>query len=263
MAGGGAKLLISWPIAVVPEAAGVAAGMAAWGAIYPTSELFGCTVHHTARQSAIALTFDDGPNPAITPQLLELLDRHSVRATFFLIGRFARACPDIVREIAARGHMVGNHTETHAGLALLSPKRIDEELQRCQASIATALAGSSTVPAWMRPPFGLRGPQLAPAVRRAGLRGVVMGSKTCYDWRAQPPARLIARLATVSGNNSKKAMGERLGNSKGPIVLLHDGDCRQLGGDRQHVLAALEHWLPRWRDAGLEFVTMGGASNSA
>ena len=73
-------------------------------------------MRHTASAKKIALTFDDGPNPAVTPRLLELFDRHSVRATFFLIGKFARACPDLVREISARGHLLGNHTDTHANL---------------------------------------------------------------------------------------------------------------------------------------------------
>lgn len=71
-----------WPI-VVPTVLGVAAGIAAWGAFSPTSQLFGPTLRHTARRSAVALTFDDGPNPAVTPDLLVLLERHAVSATFF------------------------------------------------------------------------------------------------------------------------------------------------------------------------------------
>ena len=103
---------------ILGPAAGVAAGVGLWGAVSPTAELFGPTIHRTPRRSTIALTFDDGPNPALTPQLLALLERHSVRATFFLVGRWARACPGLVREIAARGHEIGNHTETHPNLAV-------------------------------------------------------------------------------------------------------------------------------------------------
>src|SRR5262245_35426648 len=94
----------------------VAAGLCAWGAHHPASELFGRTERRIARERAIALTFDDGPNPAATPQLLDLLDRHEARATFFLIGRHVRACPSLTAEIAARGHTIGNHTETHPNL---------------------------------------------------------------------------------------------------------------------------------------------------
>ncbi len=82
---------------IVAGGAAAAAGIAAWGAVAPSSQLFGPTLRHTDSSRKIALTFDDGPNPAITPQLLELFESHSVRATFFLIGKFARACPDLVQ----------------------------------------------------------------------------------------------------------------------------------------------------------------------
>ena len=228
-------------------------------------------MHHTRRRIEIALTFDDGPNPAITPQLLELLERHSVRATFFLIGRFARACPELVCEIAARGHAVGNHTETHANLAVLSGSRTVEEIARCGESIAGALArgAQAVAPMWMRPPFGYRGPQTGSAVRRAGLRGVAMWSLMCYDWRRESASELIERLARVEVHSrvrARRAGRETAGagvNRGGDVILLHDGDFRALGADQRHVLAALEHWLPRWRDAGLEFVTMDCAGDEA
>jgi peptidoglycan/xylan/chitin deacetylase (PgdA/CDA1 family) len=249
-----------WSI-VLPAAAG-AVGVAAWGAVYPTSQLFGPALCRTTRPSAIALTFDDGPNPAATPELLALLERHRARATFFLVGRFARACPELVGEISARGHLIGNHTETHRNLALLSTSRIQQEILRCQESIVTATNGSA--PTWMRPPFGFRGPQLWTAVRRAGLRGVVQWSLTCHDWKPQPPSRLIARLAKIADSAPVRAAdSETEAIHGGEMVLLHDGDFRELGGDRRHVLAALEHWLPRWRDLGFEFVTVDQIAGTA
>ena len=234
----------------VPGALALGAGAAAWGAVHPGSQLFGPTLRHTPRANDIALTFDDGPNPAVTPQLLDLLDRHSARATFFVIGRFVRERPDLTREIAARGHALGNHTDTHPALTFLSARRIEDELSRCRDAITRAL-GSDAAPAaapalWMRPPYGFRGPQLRGAVRRAGSRGVVMWSVIGYDWKPQPPEKLIARLARAG----------KSGAWGGDIVLLHDGDHRALNGDRRHVVAALEHWLPRWREAGRKFVTI-------
>jgi peptidoglycan/xylan/chitin deacetylase (PgdA/CDA1 family) len=193
----------------------------------------------------VALTFDDGPNPAATPQILALLDKYNVKATFFLVGQFARVCPELVRDISARGHCVGNHTETHRNLTFLSPGSIENELRRCQESIAAA---AKVAPRWMRPPYGFRGPQLWSAVRRAELQGVALWSLTCYDWKPQPPSRLIARLARIGARSERSQNGE--------VVLLHDGDNRQLGADRDHVVSALEHWLPRWRDGGIEFVTV-------
>jgi len=251
--------------------------VAAWGAVSSTSQLFGPTLHHTPDASQIALTFDDGPNPAHTPQFLKLLERYGAPATFFLVGRFARSCPELVREIADRGHSIGNHTETHANLAWLPAWRIEEELQACQDSILRALGFErDAAPILMRPPFGYRGPQLWSAVRHVGLRGVAMWSLKSYDWKLQPPARLIERLRRVgegrrsleaAAREEKFARGDKdalrgaVGTEEkrdhgGDIVLLHDGDARRLGADRTHVLAALEYWLPRWRDAGFEFVTM-------
>ena len=236
--------------AMVSSGAAAAAGIAAWGAVAPSSELFGPTVRHTASSRKIALTFDDGPNPAVTPQLLELFDRYSTHATFFLIGKFARACPELVNEISARGHLIGNHSDTHANLFFQSSAGIRDELARCQDAVAAAHVEP---PRWMRPPYGYRNPLLHGEIRRAGMRGVVMWSKICRDWKPQPPERLIERLSRVA----------RPDQPQGDIVVLHDGDYRALGGDRHHVVAALEHWLPRWRDAGMEFVTMESSSVSA
>jgi peptidoglycan-N-acetylglucosamine deacetylase len=229
---------------LVPVAVGGIAGTVAWGAVSSSSELFGPTVRHTDSAKRIALTFDDGPNPAVTPRLLELLDRHSVRATFFLIGKFVRECPGLTQEISARGHLLGNHTETHPRLIFESPAGIRGELARCQDAISAATR--TDPPLWMRPPYGYRNPFLDGEVHRAGMRGVVMWSRLCRDWKPQPPQRLIRRLSRVALPSK----------SHGDIVVLHDGDHRAPGGDRLHVVAALEHWLPRWRDAGIEFVTI-------
>jgi peptidoglycan/xylan/chitin deacetylase (PgdA/CDA1 family) len=237
------------PAIVSSSAAAAAAGIAAWGAVAPSSQLFGPTLRHTSSPGKIALTFDDGPNPAVTPQLMELFDRHSVRATFFLIGRFARQCPDLVMEIAARGHSLGNHGDTHSNLFFQSRLQIRDELARCQHAIEAATG--SRPPRWMRPPYGYRSPLLNAEIRRAEMQGVVMWSKICWDWNPQPPDRLIERLASVARRN----------RPHGDIVVLHDGDHRALGGDRHHVVTALEHWLPRWRDAGMEFVTMDSSAD--
>jgi peptidoglycan-N-acetylglucosamine deacetylase len=232
-----------WPISLSAGAL-AAAGATARGAVAASSELFGPTLRHTDSPRKIALTFDDGPNPRATPQLLDLLDRSSLRATFFLIGKFVRACPELAREISVRGHAIGNHTDTHANLFFQSGAGIRGEIARCQEAIAAATHADP--PRWMRPPYGYRNPLLDGEIRRAGMRGVVMWSKKCFDWKPQPSERLIARLARVA--RPEKPLGD--------IVLLHDGDSLALAADRDHVLTALDHWLPRWRDAGMEFVTM-------
>ncbi len=206
--------------------------------MHPASQVFGPTTRRTGDPSAMALTFDDGPNPAVTPRLLDLLSRHNVRATFFLIGKFVRACPALAAEISARGHAIGNHTETHPNLVWLSPRRIAEELERCSEAIAAATGREAR---WMRPPYGYRGPQLAAVIRRLGSAGVMMWSAMARDWKPQPAELVIERLRRARG---------------GDIVLLHDGDRRRLGGDRRHTVTALEFWLPRWRDAGIRLVAL-------
>lgn len=214
------------------------AGAVAWGAVAPRSQLFGSTIRRTGRPNTVALTFDDGPNPALTPRLLRLLDENHIRATFFLMGRYVRECPSLVQEIAAAGHTIGNHTDTHPNLFWITPAKIASELSRCQDAIDKACGQR---PVWMRPPFGYRGPHLFPVVRRVGLRGVVMWSRMPRDWKPQPIAEMVHRLRRVRG---------------GDIVLLHDGDHRRQRGDRNITLAGLDHWLPLWSSAGLQFVSL-------
>ncbi len=230
------------PIAAVAEgatvAAGVAAGTFAWGAFAPWSQLFGRTIRHTSDPGAMALTFDDGPNPAITPKLLRLLAHYDIHATFFLIGRRVRAFPELAAEIAGHGHAIGNHTETHPHLTFHSRHRLVQEIDSCREAIFRA---ARVEPRWMRPPFGFRAPQLDKVLRRLGYAGVAMWSVWARDWNSQPPEPVIRRLRHAGG---------------GDIVLLHDGDYRVREGDRRHTVAALEFWLPRWKDAGVRFVMM-------
>jgi len=215
-----------------------AAGISTWGATVPSSQLFGRTVRYTGDAASMALTFDDGPNPVATPQLLDLLARQEAKATFFLIGRHVRTVPELAKEIAAQGHAIGNHTESHPSLALLSGTRISEELDRCDEAIRQSVG---VTPRWMRPPYGFRSPWLSGIVTRRGNAGVAMWSAAARDWKPQPAEPVIERLRHARG---------------GDIVLLHDGDHRVLRGDRDHVLKALEYWLPRWKDSGIGFLTM-------
>lgn len=214
------------------------AGVAAWGAVAPSSQLWGPTIRHVPGPGTLALTFDDGPNPSVTPKLLQLLERYGARATFFLIGRFVREDQLLAREIARRGHCVGNHTDTHPSLVFLPPQEIAEQLRRCDEAIENA---TGAAPEWMRPPYGFRSPFLGSVVRKNGGKGIVMWSRMARDWAPQSPGPVIRRLQRARG---------------GDIVLLHDGDHRVSRGDREHTLKALEHWLPLWKDSGLRFVTL-------
>jgi peptidoglycan/xylan/chitin deacetylase (PgdA/CDA1 family) len=218
-----------------------AAGLFAWGVVAPTSQIFGPTLRRLDDASCMAMTFDDGPNPIVTPGVLQLLERYNATATFFLIGQRVRAFSALAGEISERGHAVGNHTETHPSLTFLSSGRIAEELERCDDAIVEA---TGKKPRWMRPPFGYRSPLLDSIVRLRGGAGVAMWNVAARDWRTHSPEPVIQRLRRARG---------------GDIVLLHDGDHRELEGKRGHVVTALEYWLPRWQDAGIQFVNLDEA----
>lgn len=257
--------LVSVPVAVI-----VTGGVAAYGAAYPRAQLFGPTVCRTNSPRKLAITFDDGPNPAITPQLLDLLDRYNAKATFFVIGRFVRECPDLVKETAARGHVIGNHTDTHRNLTWLSPAQVTVELRLCHHAITNAIGAPAK---WFRPPYGFRNPWVIPAATEIGCK-TAMWTLIPGDWLERPAEWLIRRMQPIAtraqqNSESKKqipranpALGltdmssESAPNGTGDVLCLHDGYHKELNYDRTRTLAALEHWLPRWRDLGLEFVTM-------
>jgi peptidoglycan/xylan/chitin deacetylase (PgdA/CDA1 family) len=244
-----------WLIAAPTVAAGMA-GFVAYGAVNARSQLFGETVCRTSQLRKLALTFDDGPNPAITPKLLDLLDRHRAKATFFLVGKHVRSTPTLAKEIGARGHLIGNHTETHPNLFFYGPSETRSELLRCSEAIGQA---TWEEPSWFRPPFGFRSPWLGEIAAQNRMR-VVMWSLIPGDWRPKPSNWLIERMKPIAARAqdlaAKGKSAQTSQSSDGDVLCLHDGDYKHSGADRTRTLAALEYWLPRWRDLGLEFVTI-------
>jgi len=244
------------PLFLAVPGALTAAGALAYGAAYPRAQIFGKTICRTNSARQLALTFDDGPNPAITPKLLDLLERYKAKATFFLIGRYVRECPELVKETLARGHEIGNHTESHPNLFWLNPTSVRVELRLCHDAIRGAIGKP---PKWFRPPYGLRNPWVIPAASELGYR-TVMWTLIPGDWREKPAEWLIPRLQPIAGHAQRSlGNGSNPAAGTGDVVCLHDGGHRELNGDRSRTLAALEHWLPRWRDLDLEFVTIGEA----
>jgi peptidoglycan/xylan/chitin deacetylase (PgdA/CDA1 family) len=237
-------------LTAAPVAALAAAtGLAAYAGRYPDSKIFGPAITHTNSPRKLAITFDDGPNPTMTPKVLDILDRHKARATFFVIGHYARQHPDLLRETAARGHAIGNHTDSHPNLFWNSASQTRDELRRCHDAIADAL---NAPPKFFRPPFGWRNPWLAAAARNLHLQ-VVTWTLLPGDWRAPSADWLVRRLDPIS------ARAKSSSPTGGDILCLHDGGHRAQNTDRTHTLAALDDCLPRWRDLGLEFVTMNEA----
>jgi len=217
-------------------AAAVAAG---YQSMAPAGQWYGQTFTGLARGSRqIALTYDDGPNDPHTLRLLEVLAKHSVHATFFLIGRYVQQRPEIVREIVRAGHVVGNHTFTHPLLIFKSATEIREQLSACRSALQDAIGNPSHL---FRPPFGGRRPAVLRIARELGL-DPVMWNVTGYDWSA-PPAATIERKVT------NQIRG-------GDVVLLHDGGHKQMGADRSQTVIATDHLLTRYIAEQYEFVTI-------
>jgi len=225
------------------------AGVVAYGAVNSRAQLFGETLYRTSSPRKLAITFDDGPNPSLTPKLLDLLEKYDAKSTFFLIGKFVRECPDLVRETAARGHLIANHTQTHPNLFWLSPALIRSEMEQCSGAIGEILG---TPPRWFRPPYGFRNPWVVSTATELSMR-TVMWTLLPGDWKLRPLETLIHNLQPIV-NHAQQNRAQSQG--AGDVLCLHDGGHRGLNADRTNTLKALEYCVPRWRDVGLEFVTI-------
>ncbi len=212
---------------------------AGYQSMAPTGQWYGRTFTSTARGTRqLSLTYDDGPNDPHTLRLLEVLARHNVHATFFLIGRYVQQRPDIVREILRAGHVIGNHTFTHPLLTFKSAADVRKELIDCRSAIQDAIGDHSHL---FRPPFGGRRPAVLSVSRQLGLEPI-MWNVTGYDWSA-PPATVIER------NVEKQIRG-------GDVILLHDGGHKHMGADRSQTVLATDHLISRYKSAGYDFVTI-------
>jgi peptidoglycan-N-acetylglucosamine deacetylase len=225
--------------ALIGLAAAAAASAAGYQSMAPSGQWYGETFAGGMRGSKqIALTYDDGPNDPHTLKLLDVLAKHNVRATFFMIGRFVQQRRDIVREVAKAGHVIGNHTMTHPLLTFKSTAQTRTQLLQCRSALHDAIGEHSNL---FRPPFGGRRPATLRIAHELGLH-TVMWNVTGYDWNA-PPAAVI----------EKKIMRQIHG---GDVVLLHDGGHRAMGADRAQTVIAMENLIQRYTDQGCEFVTV-------
>ena len=219
--------------------AAAAVGAAGYQSMAPTGQWYGRTFTGLpAGTKQIALTYDDGPNDPHTMRLLEVLAKHNVRATFFMIGRYVQQRPDIAREVANAGHVVGNHTFTHPLLILKSAGETSQELRDCRSTIQDTVGEHSNL---FRPPFGGRRPATLRVARELGLEPV-MWNVTGYDWNIPPAAIIEQKVA-------KQMRG-------GDVILLHDGGHKQMGADRSQTVLATDHLITRYRSKGYAFVTI-------
>ncbi|MGZ5715432.1 MAG: polysaccharide deacetylase family protein [Caldimonas sp.] len=231
----------AWPWALGAVAANhlVLTGAGLW----PRSSWLGRNWTHLPEAAAarreIAITIDDGPDPEVTPAVLDLLDAHSARATFFVIATAAARQPALCREIVQRGHSVQNHSDRHSHrFSLLGPRALVREIGAAQTRLAE-IAGEA--PRYFRAPAGLRNPFLAPVLDRLGLQ-LVSWTRRGFDTVRREPQVVLARLVR--------------GLAAGDILLLHDGNAARTAEGLAVVLGVLPELLARCSAAGLGTVTL-------
>lgn len=180
----------------------------------------------------VALTIDDGPSPAYTPQILQILRQYGITASFSMIGQNAAAFPGVARQVAAADHMIVNHTWNHYNLGHMPAWAVQDEISLGNDAIHAA---TGERPSMFRAPYGVWPPAVFSYCAQAGLTPLAW-SVDPRDW-SRPGVHAIVR-DILSDTHS------------GSIILEHDG-----GGNRSETVAALKIWLPRLIDAGYQFTT--------
>jgi peptidoglycan/xylan/chitin deacetylase (PgdA/CDA1 family) len=208
--------------------------------MWPRSRILGPNMvrlpESAAQRGEIALTFDDGPDPEITPRVLDLLDRYQAKASFFCVGKRVAAHPDIVKEIVRRGHSVENHSQRHSGFfGFFVLRGLREEIAAAQDAIA---AVTGRPPAFFRSPMGIRNPFLDPVIARLGLIYITW-TRRGFDTVSRNPQTVLARLTR--------------GLAAGDVLLLHD---RRAGPADPPVLVVLPALLQNIAAAGLKPVSL-------
>ncbi len=209
-------------------AGAVLLGGAAHGAFHRNSPIFGAPITRLRSPArAVALTFDDGPNPDATPRILDALGARDVRATFFILGRHAERWPQLVERVAAEGHAVANHGYYHRKLHFKSPRYVRRDLELGTSMIERACGVRPTL---FRAPHGFRSPWVTAIARSLGQRTV---GWSLGVWDSDRPGADVIADRVVAGARP------------GSILLLHDGDGYDPCGDRMQTAQAVPAFVDR------------------
>jgi peptidoglycan-N-acetylglucosamine deacetylase len=239
--------LAPWVYGGLGAAAGLGLvwGGCAYAALWPGSRIFGEALIAPERRGELALTFDDGPNPAWTPRLLDILAGHDVRATFFLVGKYVEGEPTLARRIAQAGHAIGNHSWSHPNLALAGAAKIHDELKRTNEAIEQTIGRAVRL---FRPPFGARRPKVFHIARSLELTPVLWNAMT-DDWEQPSADRIAERLSSQI---------DRLnGKGRAANIVLHDGGHRDARANREASVNAAWQLIAKYK-ATHRFVTVEG-----
>jgi peptidoglycan-N-acetylglucosamine deacetylase len=222
---------------------GLGIGGFAYASRWPTSQIFGPTLVAPRTPGQIALTFDDGPNPAWTPRLLDILAEHNVHATFFMVGKFAKSERELARRVADAGHLIGNHTWSHPDLSRTRDANVLDELTRTN-DILASITGKPV--RYFRPPFGARRPYVLKLARQLGLIPVTWNAMT-KDWEEPSADKIAQDLIKKIDSNQRSGYASN--------IVLHDGSHRSQNANRGPSIAAATKLLDRYASTH-KFVTL-------
>jgi len=189
--------------------------------------------HGNRKLPEIALTFDDGPNSKATPQILDILKEHDVKATFFVLGKFIEKNKNIISREAEEGHVIGNHTYTHANGLITDLNKIKRELVKTNVLIKK-YAGQNVN--YFRPPFGFESWRFLNEAENLGYT-IILWNRDAGDWNHKTGKDIAAKILKYSKN--------------GTIILLHDG-----GPSREAVIDSLPVIIDGLKKKGFKFVTI-------
>jgi peptidoglycan/xylan/chitin deacetylase (PgdA/CDA1 family) len=247
---GGERL--DWKSMLTPLSLGISAGLGglglavggcAYAAMWPSSSIFGEALIAPRNPGELALTFDDGPNPAWTPRLLDVLAECDVRATFFMVGKHALDQAALVRRIAKAGHLIGNHSWSHPNLAVTRASRVREELTRTSTALSD-ITGQAV--GYFRPPFGGRRLAVLRIARELGMTPVLWNAMT-NDWSEPSMEAIFHRLT---------GQIDRLqGKGRAANIVLHDGGHAEPAANREPSVSTVARLLTRYKDSH-KFVTV-------
>ncbi len=224
----------SWLIAGL--IAFLALALIVWGVFDVNSSLWAPTLWQIPGVNAVALTFDDGPDPVFTPRVLEILAREKVTATFFVVGERARANQDLLREIDRQGHLIGNHSFSHAwNINFALHEGLTREITGCNDAVAAAIGKR---PQFYRAPHGFKNPALGDVLEKHAM--------TCVGWQIRGFDAVRSNANTIARRLVRKARA-------GGILLLHDGSGLQGTQDRSATLEALPMIIDGLRARGFAF----------
>jgi peptidoglycan-N-acetylglucosamine deacetylase len=185
----------------------------------------------------IALTFDDGPDEDFTPQILDILKKYNIKATFFVVGQKVGWYPEVVKRASEEGHDIGNHTFSHINICKSSNEKISEEINKTQKIVKDLIGKEPTL---FRPPYRAINENLFNVIKSKDMKVVLWSDLDTKDWSNPGVYNIVKEIESKSSN--------------GTIILLHD--YNKIRNNKSQTIQALDEVIPKMQSLGYEFVTI-------